>query len=122
MREIRYRAWNKHHKKMYDVYATHFNEGLVMCKSSAGTTHTFGMIDLELMQYTGLKDVYQSDIVSDHVGIGVVEYVDDCAAFRVNYRNGSAKWFYDYILCGELESIEVIGNIHESPELMDKQN
>jgi len=76
------------------------------------------------MQYTGLKDkngkeIYEGDIISDHVGIGEVEYVERHAAFRVNYHDGQAKWFYDYFLQGERESIEWIGNIYENPELLE---
>jgi len=82
-------------------------------------------IDVEtnfpVMQFTGLCDrsgveVYESDVVQDHNGVGVVEWHD--SAFRVNYRNGYAKWFYDYTLKGERESIEVIGNVHQHPELL----
>jgi hypothetical protein len=67
-------------------------------------------------QYTGLKGIYENDIVSDHNGIGVVEYVEKYAAFRVNYKNGECKWFYHY-LDSEYDSIEIIGNIYQTPEL-----
>jgi uncharacterized phage protein (TIGR01671 family) len=62
-------------------------------------------------------DIYEGDIVTDHLGIGVVEYSEKYAGFRVNYKDGLCKWFYDYNLRGERESIEVIGNIYENPEL-----
>jgi len=69
-------------------------------------------------QFTGLHDcngieIYAGDKVQDHVGLGVVKYSDKHGAFRVSYGDGFAKWFYDYILNGERESIQVIGNIHE---------
>lgn len=77
----------------------------------------------ELMQFTGMldangKEIYEGDVVSDHVGIGVVEYSKKNAAFRVNYCDGYGKWFIDYTLKGERESIEVIGNIHQNKELL----
>jgi hypothetical protein len=77
-----------------------------------------------LGQFTGLLDrngveIYESDFVSDHVGVGLVCYSEKHAAFRVIYGDGLAKWFYDYNLKGEFESIEVIGNTHQSKELLN---
>lgn len=75
-----------------------------------------------VMQFTGLVDkngaeIYEADVISDHLGVGVIEYKDEYGAFRVNYKNTHAKWFYDY-LSGERKTIEVIGNMYENPELM----
>lgn len=77
-------------------------------------------------QFTGLLDregveIYEGDIVSDHVGVGQVKYSEKHGAFRVCYGDGLAKWFFDYILRGERESIEVIGNIHQNQELLNQQ-
>lgn len=119
---FRFRAWDKELKFMVDP-ARYFVEMDGSVWFNIGENQD-DLIDqtfkLALMQYTGLKDVFESDIIRDHVGIGLVEYVDDKAAFRVNYKNGTAKWFIDYNLKGEMESIEVIGNIWESPELLEE--
>lgn len=74
-------------------------------------------------QFIGVYDsdgveIYTNDITQDHIGIGVVEYVDHRAAFCVNYLNGECKWFIDYVLKGERESIKVIGNVHRNIELL----
>lgn len=73
--------------------------------------------------FTGIRDckqvkIFEGDIVRDHNGIGEVQYSDKKAAFKVNYHDGFAKWFIDYNLKGERESIEVIGNIHHNKELL----
>ena len=76
-------------------------------------------------QFIGVYDnegveIYTGDIIRDHAGIGIVEYVNHQAAFRVNYLNGVCKWFIDYVLKGERESIEVIGNVHQNKELLEQ--
>jgi uncharacterized phage protein (TIGR01671 family) len=76
-------------------------------------------------QFIGVYDnegveIYTNDIVQDHIGVGVVEYVYHRAAFRVNYLNSEYKWFIDYTLKGERESIKVIGNVHQNTDLLNK--
>jgi len=76
---------------------------------------------LVIMQYTGLKDkngkeIYKSDLVEDNIGIGFVEFLN--GAYRVNYRNGSYKWFIDF-LDSEKSGLEVIGNIYDNPDLIN---
>ena len=79
-------------------------------------------------QYTGLKDkngkeIYEGDIVesiSDKIGyviflqqeMGYVVVWDNCDT-RLGHRNRSGGYGYD-------ESIEVIGNIYDNPELVGR--
>ena len=119
MREIKFRAWNGSEKRMTTPFAWVNDSNLLSSFMCSAPTE-------QLMQFTGLKDnegidIYEGDIVSDHIGIGVVEYSDRKAAFRVNYNDGIAKWFIDYTLKGEKESLKVIGNIHQNPWLLERK-
>ena len=77
----------------------------------------------EIMQCTGLKDkngqlLFEGDILNDHVGIGIVKWNRIAAGFKVSYINDTrGKWFMDY-LSDEFDTIEIIGNIHQNPELL----
>ena len=117
MREIKFRVWDVGLKKF------HYPE--LWDSSMPSNWKSY----YELNQYTGLKDkngkeIFESDLVEDHIGIGVVKYAVHNAAFRVCYVRGEdkgrCKWFADYTLKGERESIEVVGNIYESKELLDE--
>jgi len=131
MRELKFRAWDKENKEWYGesdpriltfVGFAIFGECTLIC-----TPPIEKLQHLEITQYTGLKDkngveIYEGDILSDHVGIGFVEYKEDKGAYRVNYcHDTSAKWFVDYMLTGERDSVEVIGNIYQNHELLATQ-
>ena len=127
-RVIKFRAWNTKHKYMDDTVFIRSLDGSVYDVPSVrfDTPNTEIEIsnDLVIMQFTGLLDrngveIYEGDFVSDHVGVGLICYSEKHAAFRVIYGDGLAKWFYDYNLKGERESIAVIGNIHQNKELLN---
>jgi uncharacterized phage protein (TIGR01671 family) len=122
MRDIRFRAWNTLKSLMTTTFEQRCIRGSINDELYYITSY---QTDLVLMQFAGLRDkngvnIYEGDIVSDHVGIGQVIYSEQHAAFRVSYGNGQAKWFYDYILNGEKESILIIGNIHQNPDLLEE--
>ena len=125
MREIKFRVWN------IDEYISlnkAIHDDIVVIQQPSSSNNSLIEINwegVELEQFTGMLDkhgmpIFEGDILSDHVGIGVVEYSEKRASFRVNYGDGLCKWFIDYNLKGELESIEVIGNIHQHAHLLEQ--
>ena len=110
MREIKFRAWNDIDKIMVDLqkitpFATEL-KGLFIPEAGVKEGH------LIIEQFTGLQDkngkeVFEGDRVRVNAVIGIVEFKDGC--FDV-----LEKW----IGCFKGD-IEIIGNIHENPELME---
>ena len=119
MREIKFRAWDKINKEMFNVESINFQERRVY--KDVVSYRNFN--DIELMQYTGLKDknneeIYEGDIVklrANH-GIGVVKYYDEWGAFVVEYIKPRplAVLGMNYYK----EDIEILGNIYENSELL----
>ena len=126
MREIKFRAWLKYKKEMLDNARPDFfcKQLHYLCDNSAGGQDVLGVSteDIELMQYTGLKDtnnkeIYEGDIF--HIGskkiLYVVEWID-CGLKGKQIRNKSCIGL-DYWK----DDIEVIGNIYENPELIEEE-
>lgn len=83
-------------------------------------------------QFTGLKDIndteiYEGDICSftSKTGkhIGVVEWLDNLASFGLRMvKNNFRYTFFGLDTMGiNLDTLEVVGNIHENPELLEKK-
>jgi uncharacterized phage protein (TIGR01671 family) len=120
-RVIKFRAWARSgaYSEMMENVQNHIGAATGFGHLLQNTAK--GIDECHVMQFTGLYDknsreIYEADVVQDHNGIGFVEWRN--TAYRVNYQNGTAKWFYDYTLKGEFESIEVIGNTYQNPELL----
>ena len=78
-------------------------------------------------QFTGLydkyeKQIYEGDIVSHVKGRMKVngEYVDKTDVFAVEYRG--AEFNISYLSLVSKNSVKVIGNIHDNPELLEGFN
>jgi uncharacterized phage protein (TIGR01671 family) len=129
MREIKFRAWDKIEERLW---YTGFS---ISCTGGIARGNAISVDDindrLEVMEFTGLKDkngkeIYEGDIVnaiaeeefSDHTTIGDIISNEnyDFGEWQVRqnkqYSHGlGLSW-------GAWESIEVIGNIYENPELL----
>jgi hypothetical protein len=110
MREIKFRAWDG---KRYttDFFIT--SEGTVFKPHYDRDAEIVSGFTIE--QFTGLhdkndKEIYEGDIVVTDYGTGPVEYSG--AGFSVDCDSISEYWETS-------QSIEVIGNIHENPELLN---
>lgn len=125
MREIKFRCWDKENKEMLDVEYLHWDD----CTrefSIRTTMYTdyFDIEDMILMQYVGLKDkngkeIYEGDIVKidkeDYKYI--VKFYDGCFVGINKYD----EHYEQAKILGNLFTLEleVIGNIHDNPELLE---
>ena len=124
MREIKFRAWIKEVDEIREVEYINFWKKMISFPNKFCKEYYLNadFDEIELMQYTGLKDknnkeIYEGDIVklrANH-GIGVVKYYDEWGAFVIEYiKPRPLAVLGNYYK----ENIEILGNIYENPELL----
>ena len=115
MRDIKFRAWDTMLNEYFSWEdSVKFNNYYDLIEDNYAS-------EVVLEQYTGLKDkngvdIYDGDIVSapvyGFIKIGVVEY------------SLSGEWLFGYTirLSVFMDSLTVIGNIHENADLLEEQS
>lgn len=90
------------------------------------TLRRYEVIPETVGRYTGLKDkkgkeIWEGDIVSRFMDTqrALVEFIDGCFMSIILLSGGAAPQ-YD-ILCNDLSVTEIIGNIHQHPELLQNK-
>lgn len=131
MREIKFRAWDTEAECYVKdpILVDNFGQVYVVCEESSGKqgtcliTHKPNVIK---EQYTGLKDkngkeIYEGDILRHRGRFYEVKF-DNYGQFYIENKN--YHWLengYSFrsvdIWCAEGILVEIIGNIHENPEL-----
>lgn len=121
MREIKFRAWHRAEKRwihQFDIYR--FSQ-IVEADGSSGLKIPLDIgIDVEVVQFTGLRDKNGDEIFEDDI----VSHSRDNQNYLVKWIDGSCGWglrFGDRTmmlshLCEQY--MEVIGNIHENSDLL----
>jgi uncharacterized phage protein (TIGR01671 family) len=125
MREIKFRAWCSTHEENEMIYDycflnkddNHFwAEDLTNDRPDVDET-------LDVMQYTGVKDkngkeIYEGDLFRWEDRIFPVKYFEKIGAFGFAFiADDGVEDFYNLSIS---DLSEVIGNIHENPELLEK--
>lgn len=135
MRQIKFRAWDKKENCMVQSFTIEqFTQKQYPADDvtvEVKWTYYENAPELILMQFTGLKDesgveIYEGDLITNHgvtndmkQRIFVVVWNDEQARFSLHDKAANMKSGLDY--AGGLQQ-EIIGNIHENSELLEKAN
>jgi hypothetical protein len=127
MREIKFRAFDKENKIMYYLIGFRKNNSEIRIwykKDDLIYNQSFNEKNIFLMQYAGLKnneELYEGDIIKSGDSITCIEWED---YIDQDFYWGNACGFVFNFNPDKMDNdnnIEVIGNIYENPELLEKE-
>ena len=127
MKELKIKAWLKKEKKMVSIIGIDFNYEYIRYTEDDNLFNenykTAEFKNIELLQFTGLKDnggqeLYEADVIKFNDGIddiyGLISYDDEDGTYRVSYENITEH-------LSDLEGdFEIVGNIFENPDLHEQ--
>lgn len=120
MNTLKFRAWD----------GKRITTSGIMFNNSTGCLELPQGARMKLMQFTGLKDrndkeIYEGDIVK--CGYGVAKVIFNAGCFMIEWlddREAYMEFVFSrkgmYSRQNDDEKLEIIGNIHENPELLNQ--
>ena len=126
MREIKFRALVKDRKAIFEVvlinYVTKKVTYLLERVGHLLSIRDAKFNDVELMQYTGLKDknnkeIYEGDILFESFGERYYKVVFENGGFRAEFEGDFDEYSFDLIDV-VAQGCEIVGNIYENSELI----
>lgn len=135
MREIKYRVWDSEYKAYVQEYSDYVinPNGELLFYDIDGVFKWANMKVCTIEQCTGIKDkngkeIYEGDVVAFEDSDGGYEYPDvvvntgivEYGELRFYFTNRVVAEMDDFYIKGDrCDDVEVIGNIHENPELLE---
>ena len=119
------KAYSKEKQKVYDVkYIDFDNETLELLTEQQFDfyAHVYDFDEVEFMENTGLKDIYEGDIVTvNGTWDCIIEYNQSSCAFVL--KSIDSRWSTGYFSNYDdiEEMLEVIGNVYENEELVENE-
>lgn len=140
MRQLKFRAWNTSAKQWQTDYSALDCNGNFLVKMSENSFDQSDGVKLIFQQYTGLKDkngveIYEGDVIAytshtktlgDVYHRRVVEWHDEVARFSMHkigkHTSDPKANEYSLFKAEKMQKLEIIGNIYENPELLEKSD
>ena len=126
MREIKFRIWVKDRKAIFEVisidYVTKKVTYLLERVGHLLSIRDAKFNDVELMQYTGIKDkdnkkIYEGDIIFESFGEKYYKVIFENGSFKAEFNGDFDEYSFDLIDV-VAQGCEIVGNIYENPELI----
>jgi len=131
MREILFRGKRKDNEWKFGFYYETEMAHIILDYDGHNTQTLNGVIPETVGQFTGYEDfsknkIFEDDIVKvisqlEETGIGVIRFI--CGEWVVDYQGGefdaAGGSLYQELFDHNRYSFEVIGNIHDNPELLE---